>query len=351
MNIATTPGRVWARVLLAGCLVTTPAAMAQEKARFAGSAACATCHASQSAAQSSTGHAHALARAPGHRLRSVFPLATTEARRAAKFRFRFDGLTARIDDGIDVLAIPMEWAFGSGHQAVTFVSRGDERFYLEHYLTYYSLLGKFGPTPGQGTLDPQNLAEAAGLLYPANDRQTGISGCFECHSTGGLDRLEPAENGVRCEACHGPGAAHAASGGKAAVVNPKRLTAAELNGFCGRCHRPPASGPARIDWNFAWNVRHQPVYLSQSACFVKSQGKLSCLTCHSPHAPLETHVENYDARCNACHAAVQRSSSCAPRDCAGCHMPRVSPEPPLRFTNHWIGVYPAADSKLKPARR
>lgn len=337
------------RVILGSCLAGA-LAMAQEKPRFAGSAVCATCHATQSVVQSSTGHAHALARAAGHRLRSAFPLATTEARRAPNFRFRFDGLIARIDDGADVLAIPMEWAFGSGHQAVTFVSRGSERFYLEHYLTYYSLLGKFGPTPGQSNLDPRNLAEAAGLLYPAGNRRTGIEGCFECHSTGGLAAMEPAENGVRCEACHGPGAAHAASGGKAPVVNPKRFTAAELNQFCGRCHRPPASDPAKIDWSFSWNVRHQPVYLSQSACFLKSQGKLSCLTCHSPHQPLETRVEVYDARCNACHAPEQRSSSCAQRACAGCHMPRVSPEPPLRFTNHWIGVYRAAGSKLKPER-
>ena len=291
------------------------------------------------------------ARAADHRLRPALPLAATEARRSPKFRFRFEGLTVRIDDGVDVLAVPMEWAFGSGHQAVTFVSRAGERFYLEHYLTYYSLLGKFAPTPGQSKLDPQNLAEAAGLLYPAGDPQIGIAGCFECHSTGGLKNIEPAETGVRCEACHGPGAAHAASGGKAEIANPKRLSASDLNRFCGRCHRPPASDPARIDWNFAWNVRHQPVYLSQSACFVKSRGKLSCLTCHSPHEPLEMRVENYDLRCNACHSLGQRSTACAPRNCAGCHMPRVSPEPPLRFTNHWIGVYSPAGSKLKPVRQ
>ncbi|MBI2687680.1 MAG: hypothetical protein HYX27_15320 [Acidobacteria bacterium] len=351
MNIFTRQRCVsWLRLILAGGLASA-LVTAQAAPRFAGSAACSTCHAAQSSAQSSSGHAHALARASGHRLRSVFPLAASEARRAPKFRFRFDGLTVRIDDGTEVLAIPMEWAFGSGHQAVTFVSRGNERLYIEHYLTYYPLLGKFGPTPGQGNIDPQNLAEAAGLLYPASDPQTGIAGCFECHSTGGLQALEPAENGVRCEACHGPGAAHAVSGGKAAIVNPKRFTAVDLNRFCGRCHRPPASDPAKVDWSFAWNVRHQPVYLSQSACFVKSQGKLSCLTCHSPHEPLETRAESYDARCKACHDRSQRTSSCAQRDCAGCHMPRVSPEPPLRFTNHWIGVYPAVGSKLKPERR
>ena len=338
------------RFLLVSCLAAA-LGMAQGKPRFTGSASCAACHRMQSAAQSSTGHAHALARAADHHLLSAFPLQATQAQRAPNFRFRFQGLTVRIDDGADVLAIPLEWAFGSGHQAVTFVSHGNDQFYLEHYLTYYSLLGKFAPTPGQSKLAPQNLAEAAGLLYPVGSPQTGIDGCFECHSTGPLKGVEPAETGVRCEACHGPGAAHVASGGKARVVIPNRYDGTELNQFCGRCHRRPASDPSKIDWNVAWNVRHQPVYLSQSACFVKSRGKLSCLTCHSPHEPLETRAESYDTRCNACHDSVQRPASCGQRNCAGCHMPHVTPEPPLRFTNHWIGVYGAAGSKLKPVRR
>jgi hypothetical protein len=271
-----------------------------------------------------------------------------EFRRHARFRFRFDGLTVRVDDGVDVLAVPIEWAFGSGAQAVTFVSRGDNRHYLEHYLTYYTALRNFAPTPGQARLQPANLAEAAGLVYTIGDPRAGIEGCFECHSTGGLDAtLRPAEAGVHCEACHGGGAAHVAAPGVENVGNPRRLSAVALNGFCGRCHRPPASDPARVDWNFSWNVRHQPVYLSQSSCFTQSGGRLSCLTCHAAHQPLSRETAAYDALCRDCHSAPP--SSCATRDCAGCHMPRVSPEPPLRFTNHWIGVY-AGGANLKPVR-
>ena len=316
---------------------------AQSSGPFVGATVCGKCHPSQFESQSKSGHAHALSRASAHPLRRAWPLATTEARRAGRFRYRFDGLSLRVDDGVDVLAVPMEWAFGAGHQAVTFVSRGDSRFYLEHYLSYFSKLKAFAPTPGQAGLQPSNLAEAAGLLYKIGDPVAGIDGCFECHSTGGLKDLTPAENGVRCEACHGPGAKHAESGGKAPVLNPRRMTASALNDACGRCHRPPASDPAKVDWNYAWNVRHQPVYLSQSACFVKSAGKLSCLTCHAPHEPLAT---SYDQKCVNCHAT--RAADCGPRDCAGCHMPRVSPEPPLSFTNHWIGIY-RGGSGLRPA--
>lgn len=313
---------------------------------FVGAAVCAKCHRAQFEAQRKTGHAQALSRAAEHPLRAAWPLESTEVRRAGRFRFRFDGLSMRVDDGTDVLAVPMEWAFGAGQQAITFVSRGDSRFYLEHYLSYFRQLRAFGPTPGHAELKPLNLAEAAGLLYKIGDPVAGIDGCFSCHSTGGVTGLTPAENGVRCEACHGAGAKHAASRGKAPVVNPGRMTASALNDECGRCHRPPASDPAKVDWNFAWNVRHQPVYLSQSACFVKSGGKLSCLTCHGPHEPLRTSAAFYDQKCSSCHPA--RAPSCGPRNCAGCHMPRVSPEPPLSFTNHWIGIY-RGGAGLKPA--
>lgn len=322
------------------------AALAAADDGYTGSAACTACHRVQAQSQARTGHALALTRAADHPRAAAFPL-RADVRRAPQFRFRFDGFTVRVDDGADVLAVPMEWAFGAGEQAVTFVSKGDERHYLEHYLSFYPAIGAFAPTPGHAALKPANLAEAAGLLYKVGDARAGIDGCFECHSTGGVRALIPAENGVRCEACHGPGAAHVRSAGKAAVENPKRLSAVALNEFCGRCHRPPASDPAKIDWNFAWNVRHQPVYLSQSACFAKSAGKLSCLMCHAPHDALRHDPAFYDAKCSSCHAT--RAAACGPRDCAGCHMPRVSPEPPLRFTNHWIGIY-GEGAKLRPAR-
>jgi len=303
---------------------------------FIGSAACAPCHKRQFDSQSKTGHAHALAKSADHAQRAQWPLATAEARRAPNFRFRFDALTARIDNGADVLAVSMEWAFGAGAQAVTFVSKADDKHHIEHYLTYYSKLRSFGPTPGQSKLKPANLAEAAGLLYRNADSQA----CFDCHSTG-------KELGVRCEACHGPGATHAASGGKASIINPAKMTAAALNDYCGKCHRPPASDPAKIDWHFAWNVRHQPVYLSQSKCFIKSEGKLSCLTCHGSHEPLVQKAAHYDAKCGSCHQT--KSKSCGPTNCANCHMPQVSPEPPLRFANHFIGVY-MGGAALRPVR-
>jgi hypothetical protein len=279
-------------------------------AQYAGSAACRACHPAQFTSQSATGHARALSRAPA--------------------------------------GAPGEWAFGAGEQAITYVSRLDGDWYIEHGFSYYSKTKSMALTPGH--------TDSKGVRLRTFDPAAAIMRCFECHSTGPLAlgdgrSLVPAEPGVRCESCHGPGAAHIASkGSKSAIQNPKRLNAAAINELCGSCHRRPTAAGDDTDWSSAWNVRHQPLYLARSACFRKSAGALSCLTCHSPHAPLERAAARYDERCAGCHASPRHRTSVAGGSCAGCHMPRVDAWPELRFTNHWIGIY-AKDSPLLPARR
>ncbi|MGH9720534.1 MAG: multiheme c-type cytochrome, partial [Bryobacteraceae bacterium] len=159
-------------------------------AQHAGSEACRKCHAAQFAAHAKTGHARALRPAP------------PEAK--------------------------ADWAFGSGLQAVTYVSRIDEDFYFEHGLTLYTATGKLGITPGHRT--------TSGERYRIFDPGAAILRCFQCHSTGPLglaegSRIQPFEVGVQCETCHGPGAEHASS--QKPIRNPKRLSAAELNSLCG----------------------------------------------------------------------------------------------------------------------
>lgn len=62
--------------------------------------------------------------------------------------------------------------------------------------------------------------------------------CAGCHTTG-MDPLQSAfaEEGIGCEACHGPGKRHAASGGDpAAVVNPAKLSQPRRDMICEACH-------------------------------------------------------------------------------------------------------------------
>jgi hypothetical protein len=275
---------------------------AASESDYAGAEACRKCHLAQFAAQSSSAHAGALARAKAPQ--------------------------------------PGDWAFGAGSQAITFVSRLNAETYLEEGESWYRALKGYARTPG-------HLA-AAGLRYRIFGPEAGILRCFACHSTGPLSLSEgeaivPLELGVRCEACHGPAGAHVRDPERSHPKNPGKLTAGELNDFCGACHRMPAAAGETPDLRAAWNVRHQPLLLAASACFRASQGRLNCLTCHSPHAPLETKLAAYDAACAKCHSAPKHSKPVAGRACAECHMPAVRPQPNLTFANHRIAVYSGAD--------
>jgi hypothetical protein len=273
------------------------------------------------------------------------------AYRPEEYRLEWTRWKTRASSSAATLESAAEWAFGAGDQAVTFVGQLDEDYYVEHHLSFYKSTGGFAPTPGHRTLRPTDLRSAIGVLYRTFDSRTAILRCFQCHSTGPLRldagmRIQPSELGVRCESCHGPGRLHAQSRKRDAIFNPSRLDPAGLNRFCGTCHRPPASEDESVDWTDSWNTRHQPVYLSQSACFRK--GNAACGTCHETHAPLRRNdVAFYDSKCASCHST--KSARCKPSDCASCHMPKVAPQPELRFVNHWIGVYDPK-SPLKPVR-
>jgi hypothetical protein len=216
-------------IILAWAVVAAHAAP-----QYTGAGACRACHSKHDESQSAGGHARSLAPA-----------------------------ASRILD----LPFQADWAFGAGDQAVTFVSQIDAKTYLEHRLTFYRAGNTLDVTPGHQNLKP----DAAGELYPTFEPEARIMRCFACHSTGPLSLgpksdLQPFEPGVRCESCHGPGSDHIAAAGKAPMRNPGKMTPAEMNGFCGNCHRKPGPANARADLRDPWNVRHQPIYFERSRC-------------------------------------------------------------------------------------
>ncbi len=273
-------------------------------AQYVGMEACRRCHPGQASAHAASGHAHSLA------------AGTPKA----------------------------DWAFGSGTHAITWVKQLDESYYLELGQSWFRQTGKLGRTPGH--------PDEAGVKYRLFDPEAQILRCFSCHSTGvptvaAGGRIVPAEPGVNCEVCHGPGTAHVESGGgKYKIDSPSRYRASAINDQCGACHRQPGGA---TNWSDPWNTRHQPIYLAESRCFQESSEKLSCLSCHDPHAKLSREKSNYDAVCQGCHEGVKHKMVIAKVSCTNCHMPQVKPSPDLSFSNHWIGVYGAGQT-LRPRR-
>jgi tetratricopeptide (TPR) repeat protein len=179
--------------------------------------------------------------------------------------------------------------------------------------------------------------------------------CLRCHVSGmrppapGTDNRYPeppfTANGVACERCHGPGAAHVNGG---AIVNPAKLTPARRDDVCMQCHlegKAAVERPGRHLYEFQAGdalsdyVRYfllvdakgtglgavsQVEALAQSRCKKKSGNAMSCTSCHNPHQSpsSEDRIAFYRGKCLACHGTAFATQHHPDHpDCTACHMP------------------------------
>ncbi len=257
----------------------------------------------------------------------------------------------------------VDYAFGSGHHATTFVNVLDSAIpsVLEHRLTYYAKEAALAITPSQDIHSRGPEFTPYGNQLAAKQSRK----CIRCHSTQmsahGDDKLDEESMipNVSCERCHGPGRRHvlAARRGSAEPdlllpFGPDRFTADSLMTLCGACHRHPSSAqPGQIRPDNPFLARFQPVGLMQSKCYSQSAGALSCVTCHDPHSRASADRASYDAKCLECHGIDRLSATptgrvpavvacpTSPRErCVECHMPQVDAGQRIRFSDHWIRV-------------
>lgn len=210
------------------------------------------------------------------------------------------------------------------------------------------------------------------------------AGCLHCHATG-VATPEPtarnrfagapfAQGGVGCSACHGDPAAHLAANGHGPIVNPDKLSVARRDSSCLQCHLEGdavvfRAGRSLAQFRAGDDLAEDAVYfvrasqanggaratsqyeaLLQSACRRAVGDRLTCTSCHDPHAspaPAER-VAYFRARCLSCHSAPAIAVSHYPEqpDCASCHMPSrsssdISHE---QVTDHNIEARPAESS-------
>jgi len=100
--------------------------------------------------------------------------------------------------------------------------------------------------------------------------------------------------------------------------------------------------------------------LRKSACYVKSRGALTCVSCHNPHEPASTPaaMRRYTEACQSCHQTAVRKLAEARRhpdsqDCASCHMPKRRPSDAIHtsITDHFIQARPAPNPRGTPVEK
>jgi hypothetical protein len=264
----------------------------------------------------------------------------------------------------------LEYFLGSGHLGTTYLYSLN-RYLLESPVAFYAASGHLDMKPG---IASTGQIAAALPVRPA---------CLRCHMSavqpsdaGTMNRYQgPAflHTGITCEECHGSSVEHVATGGKSPVVNPAKLDEEKRDSVCISCHLEGdvAVEKARhsaLDYLPGNSISDYLSYfvfsgkdptrrgvseveqLTQSVCKQSSGAKMSCSSCHDPHATpaAQDRVQFYRGKCLACHHDVPIAVTHYPEnpDCTSCHMPRTGSEniPHVAWTDHRILKRPQRQS-------
>jgi tetratricopeptide (TPR) repeat protein len=273
---------------------------------------------------------------------------------------------------MNVEELKIDYVMGSGNHARSYLHRTARGMLFELPLGWYpDKGGTWGMVPGSDTVHPQTRRF---ISYKCMFCHNGYPDIPASNNAPGSDPVFLAKlpEGIDCQRCHGPGAEHVRTAGKASIVNPARLTPERRMEVCMQCHLETTSGripallqrfdrgtfsyvPGQPLVDFAISFDHAPgtghegkfeavssVYrLRQSRCFLESGGKLECATCHDPHRiPRGSDaVQHYSSICLQCHTSGHPPGvTVAAADCITCHMPRrrVDDAPHVIMTDHLI---------------
>ena len=307
-----------------------------------------------------------------------------------RWQIGFDGKETNVEQ------LKIDYVLGSGDHARSYLHRTASGAYIELPLGWYAEMGGYwAMSPG---FDSSHPATRRFVSYECIFCHDEIPPIPKGHDAPGSDPLFIGDlpEGIDCQRCHGPGAKHIRTVGttevkpeeiRASIVNPARLSSARRMDLCMQCHLEPTSTefPALIRrfnrgpfsyvpgeplGNFLLAFDHAPgagrddkfeivnssaYRLRRSQCFLKSQGTMTCETCHDPHNEPQgaEATRHYSDVCRQCHAAafaaaVSSGRHPAASECIGCHMPKRRTEDVVHvvMTDHLIQRKPPARDLL-----
>lgn len=333
-------------LLALGCSSTQPRrSKSPAGATFVGSAACKNCHAEAFASWQESWHSKIVRPAQGAFLQEAVEQWESDGINAGPAVGNVTGQTFRRED--------VQYVVGSRWKQRYLVSNdqtGNLQFLNMQFNRSSGKWEKYGQKNDWNTQCA--TCHTTGYRITAHDEKTGRT-----------LKSEFSELSVGCEACHGPGSIHVASGNRQHIFNPADVSIQEQSKVCGYCHirlenekwltaqgapredfPAPQAGKSYIagdDWtkwypreviipgihtedpfdkeyagdlkglfklddhSMATGVYEEAKHHQEYQGFIQSahykSGIMSCITCHAPHAGPSKIKKVAKNACNSCH--------------------------------------------------